>query len=208
MVLFGQNHLESIYLDFDSIPPRMIIKCDTLIQISDTVYIEYGIKSPFFRFLIESEVNVQTSCNGTTDVTFEKAKATYEIAIAQDNYEGYYKAMIDSTYREWKSKSTELQNCFTNCSMNNYFLYQRGNYLFYNYPGNNWINSYYTIYTGDNFLKITFKHIDKSGYGGLSDFLSELCYFDYGDSHIEPGTKPTILPIDFFYWYEADRFKD
>jgi hypothetical protein len=194
-------------LEADSSFPDMLVSCISIKNISDTIYSEYGLICRYKRVLIESKIIVQTECNGTTKAKWGTTTAQYEIAVPYDSNEILGSRLIDSIYRDIKAHK-DLFDCFPGCSWNKYLAYKDGKFVFYNYPGNNWVNSYYTLYFSDHFMKVTFKGFQKkSGWGGLSSFLDELCYFSWGTTIIQPGTRPNLSPKDFIILYENGRFR-
>lgn len=206
---FGQsNKVRRLNLGADSSLPDILVSCISMKNMSDTTYFEYGLTCRYKRIVIESKLEVQTECNGTTEAKWETATAKYEIAIPYDSNEILGRRLIDSSYRDMKGKKA-LFDCFPGCSWNKYLLYQDGQYVFYHYPGNNWVNSYYTLYFSDYFVKVTFKgFIKESGWGGLSSFFDKLCYFSWGSTVIQPGAGPNLSPRDFIILYENGRFKN
>ena len=205
----AQSGFQKIYVDSDSLAPYMTFRCLEMKTLRDTTYSEYGIQDDFKRVEIYSKIRVQIECNGTTEAKFDTAIARFEIATALNHNDSLRANMIDSIYHEWMGKSEELQDCFTSCSMDNYFLYSNGEYVLFNKPNNNWKNSYISIYFSGLFIKVTFRGFtSKGGWGGLSSFMSELCYFNFGDAFIEPGAKPTIIPKDFFLLYKGGKFNE
>lgn len=202
-----EDGFQKIFVNSDSLVPYITFRCEKMIPIKDTTYLEYGIEDEFRRFEIYSKIKIQTECNGTSEVKFDTQIAKYEIALALNHNDSLGIAMVDSIYREWKNKPKNLQECFTSCSMNNYFLYSNGECILYNKPNNNWKNAYISMYFAGLFIKVTFKGFtSKDGWGGLSAFMNELCYFNWGNTLIEPGTMPTIPPKDFFLLYKGGKF--
>ena len=207
-LIYTQQNQAIISIDEDSLPPLLNIKANKLIVLEDTVYTEYGIESHFKRFEIQSKIQVQTGCNGGIEALYDSTTAVYEIALALENNSSYGTAMVDSIYKEWSKKSESLLNCFVSCSKNNYFLYANGYYILYNYPQNLRLHHFFSLYFADTYIKVSIKSTEPvQGWGGLSAFMDELCYFIINDTIFRPGHRPTITPQDFFIWYNGGKFK-
>lgn len=203
------NNLPVTYFDCSysskcwSVNSCLLLRCDTMYKLRDTFFVEYGLKSKFRGYRIESPITLQTSCNGTSIAGMDTFVFLYDIYIAEQNHEEYLDLMIDSLYREILPQKENLESNF-NFWRNNYFLYDKGNFLFYNFT------SYYLIHFNGFLIKVMCAEGKvEANSAGLKTFMSQVCNFR-GDDYMnffEGKTSPTIHPLDFIIWYEAGKFK-
>jgi hypothetical protein len=182
----------------------LLLKCDSLVELKDTFFVEYGVKSKFRGYRIESPVALQTSCNAVSIAEMDTFNLTYDIYIASENNDAYLDLMIDSLYASLVSDKLQLESEST-FSRSNYFLYNRGEFLFYNR------SSYYLIHFNGFLIKVLSKEekAPNQGWGALASFMEQVCDFRGDDYAIffEGKAFPNIHPLDFIIWYEAGKFK-